>query len=270
MDMESDISGDFTSLTMDITNKPDFLTINGMINPDDKSAYLLTEVLSWNATAASATAAQGTFTLGAGDSFEVTTVLADKTGNADWDGKTLTKLGAGKLTLSGANTYSGDTNVEEGTLWLTGTGVIGAQDSQQAVNVASGAAFGGANGAVVNGNVNNEGTLTFGDSEETGAVFTLNGDLINMGTLVSGSSSHTPGNTLYVDGDYTGSGGSLYLNTVLGNDDSATDKLVITGDASGETGLYINGIGEGAQTVNGIEVVDVGGVSTSNAFEQKN
>ncbi|ENG0939570.1 autotransporter outer membrane beta-barrel domain-containing protein [Salmonella enterica] len=270
MDMESDISGDFTSLTMDITNQPDFLTINGMINPDDKSAYLLTEVLSWNATAASATAAQGTFTLGAGDSFEVTTVLADKTGNADWDGKTLTKLGAGKLTLSGANTYSGDTNVEEGTLWLTGTGVIGAQDSQQAVNVASGAAFGGANGAVVNGNVNNEGTLTFGDSEETGAVFTLNGDLINMGTLVSGSSSHTPGNTLYVDGDYTGSGGTLYLNTVLGGDDSATDKLVITGDASGETDLYINGIGEGAQTVNGIEVVDVGGVSTSNAFEQKN
>lgn len=270
MDMESDISGDFTRLTMDITNQPDYLTISGMINPDDKSAYLLTEGLSWNATAASATAAQGTFTLGAGDSFEVTTVLADKTGNADWDGKTLTKLGTGKLTLSGANTYSGDTNVEEGTLWLTGTGVIGAQDSQQAVNVASGAAFGGANGAVVNGNVNNEGTLTFGDSEETGAVFTLNGDLINMGTLVSGSSSHTPGNTLYVDGDYTGSGGTLYLNTVLGGDDSATDKLVITGDASGTTSLYINGIGEGAQTVNGIEVVDVGGVSTSNAFEQKN
>lgn len=270
MDMESDISGDFTRLTMDITNQPDYLTISGMINPEDKSAYLLTEGLSWNATAASATAAQGTFTLGAGDSFEVTTVLADKTGNADWDGKTLTKLGTGKLTLSGANTYSGDTNVEEGTLWLTGTGVIGAQDSQQAVNVASGAAFGGANGAVVNGNVNNEGTLTFGDSEETGAVFTLNGDLINMGTLVSGSSSHTPGNTLYVDGDYTGSGGTLYLNTVLGGDDSATDKLVITGDASGTTSLYINGIGEGAQTVNGIEVVDVGGVSTSNAFEQKN
>ncbi|EDV0261958.1 autotransporter outer membrane beta-barrel domain-containing protein [Salmonella enterica subsp. salamae] len=270
MDMESDISGDFTRLTMDITNQPDYLTISGMINPEDKSAYLLTEGLSWNATAASATAAQGTFTLGAGDSFEVTTVLADKTGNADWDGKTLTKLGTGKLTLSGANTYSGDTNVEEGTLWLTGTGVIGAQDSQQAVNVASGAAFGGANGAVVNGNVNNEGTLTFGDSEETGAVFTLNGDLNNMGTLVSGSSSHTPGNTLYVDGDYTGSGGTLYLNTVLGGDDSATDKLVITGDASGTTSLYINGIGEGAQTVNGIEVVDVGGVSTSNAFEQKN
>ncbi|ECH9743632.1 fibronectin-binding autotransporter adhesin ShdA [Salmonella enterica subsp. enterica serovar Kentucky] len=270
MDMDSDISGDFTSLTMNLTDQPDYLTVTGTINPADASEYLLTEGLSWNATATSATPAHGTFTLGAGDSFEVTSVLGDKTGNGDWDGKSLTKLGAGKLTLSGANTYSGDTNVQEGTLWLAGDGTIGEVGSQQAVNVASGATFGGSNGTTVNGKVTNEGTLVFGDSEETGAIFTLNGDLINMGTMTSGSSSSTPGNTLYVDGNYTGNGGSLYLNTVLGDDDSATDKLVITGDASGTTDLYINGIGDGAQTTNGIEVVDVGGVSTSDAFELKN
>ncbi len=270
MDMTSDISGDFTSLTMNLTDKPDYLTVTGTINPEDASEYLLTEGLSWNATATSATPAHGTFTLGAGDSFEVTSVLGDKTGNGDWDGKTLTKLGAGKLTLSGVNTYTGDTNVQEGTLWLAGDGTIGEVGSQQAVNVASGATFGGSNGTTVNGKVTNEGTLVFGDSEETGAIFTLNGDLINMGTITSGSSSSTPGNTLYVDGDYTGNGGSLYLNTVLGDDDSATDKLVITGDASGTTDLYINGIGDGAQTTNGIEVVDVGGVSTSDAFVLKN
>ncbi|WP_176445781.1 fibronectin-binding autotransporter adhesin ShdA [Salmonella enterica] len=270
MDMDSDISGDFTSLTMNLTDKPDYLTVTGTINPADASEYLLTEGLSWNATVTSATPAHGTFTLGAGDSFEVTSVLGDKTGNGDWDGKSLTKLGAGKLTLSGANTYTGDTNVQEGTLWLSGDGSIGEMGSQQAVNVASGATFGGSNGTTVNGKVTNEGTLVFGDSEETGAIFTLNGDLINMGTITSGSSSSTPGNTLYVDGNYTGNGGSLYLNTVLGDDDSATDKLVITGDASGTTDLYINGIGDGAQTTNGIEVVDVGGVSTSDAFELKN
>ncbi|ECM8229908.1 fibronectin-binding autotransporter adhesin ShdA [Salmonella enterica subsp. enterica serovar Kentucky] len=270
MDMDSDISGDFTSLTMNLTDQPDYLTVTGTINPADASEYLLTEGLSWNATATSATPAHGTFTLGAGDSFEVTSVLGDKTGNGDWDGKSLTKLGAGKLTLSGANTYSGDTNVQEGTLWLSGDGSIGEMGSQQAVNVASGATFGGSNGTTVNGKVTNEGTLVFGNSEETGAIFTLNGDLINMGTMTSGSSSSTPGNTLYVDGNYTGNGGSLYLNTVLGDDDSATDKLVITGDASGTTDLYINGIGDGAQTTNGIEVVDVGGVSTSDAFELKN
>ncbi|EAN8180390.1 fibronectin-binding autotransporter adhesin ShdA [Salmonella enterica] len=270
MDMDSDISGDFTSLTMNLTDQPDYLTVTGTINPEDASEYLLTEGLSWNATATSATPAHGTFTLGAGDSFEVTSVLGDKTGNGDWDGKSLTKLGAGKLTLSGANTYSGDTNVQEGTLWLSGDGTIGEMGSQQAVNVASDATFGGSNGTTVNGKVTNEGTLVFGDSEETGAILTLNGDLINMGTLASGSSSSTPGNTLYVDGDYTGNGGSLYLNTVLGDDDSATDKLVISGDASGTTDLYINGIGNGAQTTNGIEVVDVGGTSTSDAFVLKN
>lgn len=270
MDMDSDISGDFTSLTMNLTDQPDYLTVTGTINPEDASEYLLTEGLSWNATATSATPAHGTFTLGAGDSFEVTSVLGDKTGNGDWDGKSLTKLGAGKLTLSGANTYSGDTNVQEGTLWLSGDGTIGEMGSQQAVNVAAGATFGGSNGTTVNGKVTNEGTLVFGDSDETGAIFTLNGDLINMGTMTSGSSSSTPGNTLYVDGDYTGNGGSLYLNTVLGDDDSATDKLVITGDASGTTDLYINGIGNGAQTTNGIEVVDVGGTSTSDAFVLKN
>ncbi|OZU15783.1 fibronectin-binding autotransporter adhesin ShdA [Salmonella enterica] len=270
MDMDSDISGDFTSLTMNLTDQPDYLTVTGTINPEDASEYLLTEGLSWNATATSATPAHGTFTLGAGDSFEATSVLGDKTGNGDWDGKSLTKLGAGKLTLSGANTYTGDTNVQEGTLWLSGDGSIGEMGSQQAVNVASDATFGGSNGTTVNGKVTNEGTLVFGDSEETGAIFTLNGDLINMGTMTSGSSSSTPGNTLYVDGNYTGNGGSLYLNTVLGDDDSATDKLVITGDASGTTDLYINGIGDGAQTTNGIEVVDVGGVSTSDAFELKN
>ncbi|EDV0796717.1 autotransporter outer membrane beta-barrel domain-containing protein [Salmonella enterica subsp. enterica] len=270
MDMDSDISGDFTSLTMNLTDQPDYLTVTGTINPEDASEYLLTEGLSWNATATSATPAHGTFTLGAGDSFEVTSVLGDKTGNGDWDGKSLTKLGAGKLTLSGVNTYTGDTNVQEGMLWLAGDGTIGEVGSQQAVNVASGATFGGSNGTTVNGKVTNEGTLVFGDSEETGAIFTLNGDLVNMGTIASGSTSSTPGNTLYVDGNYTGNGGSLYLNTVLGDDDSATDKLVITGDASGTTDLYINGIGDGAQTTNGIEVVDVGGVSTSDAFVLKN
>ncbi|ELU4827808.1 autotransporter outer membrane beta-barrel domain-containing protein [Salmonella enterica] len=273
IDSDSAITSDFDDLTIAGMNREDvdFLTIDGKVDETDNTNYDLTASLSWYADRDNATTdAHGTFTLGAGDSFEVTSVLGDKTGNGDWDGKSLTKLGAGKLTLSGANTYTGDTNVQEGTLWLSGYGSIGEMGSQQAVNVASGATFGGSNGTTVNGKVTNEGTLVFGDSEETGAIFTLNGDLINMGTMTSGSSSSTPGNTLYVDGNYTGNGGSLYLNTVLGDDDSATDKLVITGDASGTTDLYINGIGDGAQTTNGIEVVDVGGVSTSDAFELKN
>ncbi|EJV7609245.1 autotransporter outer membrane beta-barrel domain-containing protein [Salmonella enterica] len=278
IDSDSAITTDFNDLTVAGMNSEDvdFLTIDGKVDEADNTHYDLTASLSWYADRDNATTdAHGTFTLSDPDgSFNVAATLTDVDDTLDpgsrWDGKSLTKLGAGKLTLSGANTYTGDTNVQEGTLWLAGDGTIGEVGSQQAVNVASDATFGGSNGTTVNGKVTNEGTLVFGDSEETGAIFTLNGDLINMGTMTSGSSSSTPGNTLYVDGDYTGNGGSLYLNTVLGDDDSATDKLVITGDASGTTDLYINGIGDGAQTTNGIEVVDVGGVSTSDAFELKN
>ncbi|ECF1510549.1 autotransporter outer membrane beta-barrel domain-containing protein [Salmonella enterica subsp. enterica] len=278
IDSDSAITSDFDDLTIAGMNREDvdFLTIDGKVDETDNTNYDLTASLSWYADRDNATTdAHGTFTLSDPDgSFNVAATLTDVDDTLDpgsrWDGKSLTKLGAGKLTLSGANTYTGDTNVQEGTLWLSGYGSIGEMGSQQAVNVASGATFGGSNGTTVNGKVTNEGTLVFGDSEETGAIFTLNGDLINMGTMTSGSSSSTPGNTLYVDGNYTGNGGSLYLNTVLGDDDSATDKLVITGDASGTTDLYINGIGDGAQTTNGIEVVDVGGVSTSDAFELKN
>ncbi|MDV2048290.1 autotransporter outer membrane beta-barrel domain-containing protein [Salmonella enterica] len=278
IDSDSAITSDFDNLTVAGMSREDvdFLTIDGKVDEADNTHYDLTASLSWYADRDNAsTDAHGTFTLSDPDgSFNVAANLTDVDDtldpNSTWDGKSLTKLGAGKLTLSGANTYSGDTNVQEGTLWLSGDGSIGEMGSQQAVNVSSGATFGGSNGTTVNGKVTNEGTLVFGDSEETGAIFTLNGDLINMGAMTSGSSSSTPGNTLYVDGDYTGNGGSLYLNTVLGDDDSATDKLVITGDASGTTDLYINGIGDGAQTTNGIEVVDVGGVSTSDAFVLKN
>ncbi|EHD9179921.1 fibronectin-binding autotransporter adhesin ShdA [Salmonella enterica] len=278
IDSDSAITSDFDDLTIAGMNREDvdFLTIDGKVDEADNTHYDLTASLSWYADRDNATTdAHGTFTLSDPDgSFNVAATLTDVDDTLDpgsrWDGKSLTKLGAGKLTLSGANTYTGDTNVQVGTLWLSGDGSIGEMGSQQAVNVASGATFGGSNGTTVNGKVTNEGTLVFGDSEETGAIFTLNGDLINMGTIASGSTSSTPGNTLYVDGNYTGNGGSLYLNTVLGDDDSATDKLVITGDASGTTDLYINGIGDGAQTTNGIEVVDVGGVSTSDAFELKN
>ncbi|MDM2844366.1 autotransporter outer membrane beta-barrel domain-containing protein [Citrobacter sp. Cpo090] len=270
MDMDNDISGNFAHLSMNIIDKPDYLTVSGMVNPDDASQYLLAEDLSWNAGATSATAAHGNFTLDSGKTFEVTSSLADRTGNSDWDGQSLTKMGAGELILSGNNTYSGTTDIQEGTLWLAGTGTIGAVGSQQTVNIAAGATFGGSNEAVVNGNVDNKGTLNFGDSEETNATFFINGDLTNSGTLVSGSSTYLPGNTLHVEGNYIGNEGSLYLNTELGDDSSATDKLVVTGDTSGNTTLYIHGIGnQGAQTTTGIEVVDIGGESNG-VFKQGN
>lgn len=56
-----------------------------------------------------------------------------------------------------------------------------------------------------------------------------------------------------------GQDGTVTLNSVLGDDSSVTDKIVGTGDTSGNTQLAVNIAG--AQTVNGIEVVQVNGQS---------
>ncbi|SNY61414.1 autotransporter outer membrane beta-barrel domain-containing protein [Enterobacter sp. CC120223-11] len=69
--------------------------------------------------------------------------------------------------------------------------------------------------------------------------------------------------TLTIKGDYLSNGGHLLMNTALGDDTSATDKLIVEGDVqAGDTQVTINNIGgQGAQTVEGIEVVKVGGTS---------
>jgi type V secretory pathway adhesin AidA len=77
--------------------------------------------------------------------------------------------------------------------------------------------------------------------------------------------SIAPGNsigTLTVAGDYVGNGGTLEIETVLGDDSSATDQLVVTGNTSGNTNVRVINIGgAGAETSEGIKIIDVGGVA---------
>ncbi|CDZ68372.1 Putative ATP-binding component of a transport system and adhesin protein, partial CDS, partial [Neorhizobium galegae bv. orientalis] len=68
--------------------------------------------------------------------------------------------------------------------------------------------------------------------------------------------------TLTIAGNYTGTGGTLEVEAVLGGDASPTDLLVVTGNTAGSTNVkVINLGGGGAQTTEGIKIVDVGGVS---------
>ncbi|EBX3861388.1 autotransporter outer membrane beta-barrel domain-containing protein [Salmonella enterica subsp. enterica serovar Senftenberg] len=263
IDTDSAINSDFAQFTvagMD-AKQVDFLTVDGRVNADDDTRYDVTASLSWYADSDNAaTDAHGTFTLSEqGHSFTLNTALTDvdATLNPDsatyWDGKSLIKRGAGALILGAQNTYSGDTDVQEGALWLAETATIGSAGSAQAVNIAANAAFGGHN-ATVNGHVNNLGNLYFVDT------FTVNGDVVNSSAMISGSDQ--PNNTLTIAGNYTGNDGHLYLNTQLGDDSSPTDKLIVTGDTAGSTTLHITNVnGLGAQTVNGIEVIEVGGQS---------
>lgn len=69
---------------------------------------------------------------------------------------------------------------------------------------------------------------------------------------------------LNILGNFTGSGGTFVFNTVLAGDNALTDKLIIGGDTSGTAYIRINNVGgTGAQTVQGIELIQVGGASNA-------
>lgn len=82
------------------------------------------------------------------------------------------------------------------------------------------------------------------------------------------SQTFDKGRELIVNGDYHGDNGSLYFRTVLNGDDSPTDKLEVKGNTSGSTNVYVtNAGGTGEATINGIELITVGGDS-SGVFNQ--
>jgi outer membrane autotransporter protein len=149
-------------------------------------------------------------------------------------GGSLTKVGTGTLTLSGANTYSGPTNVNTGILEAAATNTF---SPSSAVTVASG------------------GTLNLNGFDQT-----LNNGLTNAGTvqLPASPGVSAPGTILTVN-NYVGNNGTLVLNTFLGADNSPSDQLVVNhGTATGTTSLNINNVGgPGLETTaNGILVVN--------------
>ena len=140
---------------------------------------------------------------------------------------TFNKLGAGTLILTGnSSTFTGDTTVSAGTLQMDG--ILGGT-----MDVQSGARLTG---------IGQVGVTT------------------NRGIIAPGHSSSL--GTLTVAGNYTPAGGSIEIRTQLGDDSSATDRLVITGSTSGATPVKVTNFGgAGAQTTEGIKIIDVIGAS---------
>ncbi|MCM7587698.1 autotransporter outer membrane beta-barrel domain-containing protein [Enterobacter chuandaensis] len=174
----------------------------------------------------------------------------------------LTKAGNGTVTLAGNYGHTGGTHVAAGTLALDNSAT--ALSGGGPVTVDSGAILGGY-GTIV-GNVTSQGTVAAGDaiSSLTGGAgnLTIQGNLDNFNTV--NLAGNTVGNTLTVTGNYTAHS-TLILNTVLGGDNSSTDKLIVQGDTSGNTDVYVNNKGgSGAQTVNGIRIIEVDGASNGN------
>ncbi|WP_413510525.1 autotransporter outer membrane beta-barrel domain-containing protein [Serratia liquefaciens] len=102
---------------------------------------------------------------------------------------------------------------------------------------------------------------------DQGGVWTVTGNstvsqsVSNAGTLAFSPPTGGQFKTLTTQ-NYTGNNGTLIFNTLLGDDKSQTDRLVITGDSAGNSNVQVNKAGGGgAQTVEGIELISVGGKS---------
>jgi outer membrane autotransporter protein len=147
---------------------------------------------------------------------------------------TLVKRNAGTLALTGDNGFSGHTRIEAGTLQVDGS-------LSGDLAIASGATLSGI-GTV--GNVS-----------------------APAGSFVAPGNAAYPFNTLTVAGDFAG-GGTVRINTVLGDEQSDTGRLRVQGDVSGRSALLVNRwSGDGAMTQgDGIQVVQVDGKSAADSF----
>lgn len=117
-------------------------------------------------------------------------------------------------------------------------------------------------GTVLTGAVNNATSLSLDSTSQWNISNSSNvGQLTNNGTIIFFNTDSF--NSLTITGDYAGDGGLLVMNSVLGDDASPTNTLIVGGDVlEGTTSVTINNLGGyGAQTVEGIEIVDVAGTS---------
>jgi len=204
------------------------------------------------------------------------------------------QIGSGKTILTADNTYTGGTTIADGTLELGDGGTTGSllgdviNNGTLAFNRTDVVTFDGA--VTGTGGIDQIGmgtTILTGDSSALTGSSQVQKGILSVNGVLGGSISVkggrlqgigqvgettnfaggtiAPGDsigTLTVAGDYVGRGGTLEIETVLGDDSSATDKLIVTGTTSGNTNVHVTNLaGVGAQTSEGIKIIDVAGVS---------
>lgn len=167
--------------------------------------------------------------------------------------------------IMGDMTGAGQFDVAGGTVTLSGSNAGMSADTTIAtdgiVRMLSGQALG-------SGHIINQGIMYLGQDGDAPAPYST-GAVTNFGTIVIGhndvSGNPVAGSTLTVNGNYAGNNGHLLFNTVLGNDKSVTDKMVVTGDTSGSTNVSVaNAGGKGDVALNGINLIQVDGKSDGN------
>jgi autotransporter family porin len=164
--------------------------------------------------------------------------------NAITGAGTVVKDGAGTLLIDTAQAYTGNTLINNGLMVVGSASSAGASLASGQIDIKATGALGGY--GTLSGDVVNEGMLLVGSVAE-GA---LTGYASNFGSLTIG-------------GDYTANGGTIVFNTVLEDDSSTTDTLIIQGSTAGSGKVrVINAGGTGDQTsADGIKLIEVQGNS---------
>lgn len=158
------------------------------------------------------------------------------------------------------------------TLQLKGKGIIEAASgrtifNQDQLDFTGELSLKGAGILQINGDMSGaNANLTGGMLEGNGIV----GNVVNKGLIAPGRAfgkTESSIGTLTVKGNYEGNGGGVLIDAVLGDDNSKADRLVVTGNTSGKSTVAVRNVGgKGADTVEGIEIITVGG-SSEGAFK---
>ena len=301
-------STDGTSTTLG----PDYLVGTGFVAANELTStggqdYRVGFTLAWDhGGQADGT---GNFSMGAGSAFNVDQALVDMTStltggfsNLGWDGKSLIKNGDGLLILSAANTYTGSTTLNGGTLQLTANRDVddalvsdGSIASSSALTLnagtfdvsgidATGTSAKELSGAAGSAIALGDKTLTVNNTADrvVGSVISGSGALnINAGTnttILSGENTYSGQTTLTAGTLQIGAGGdsgSLKSSQINAANGTAvvfdrSDDSVYAGKLNGAGTASLSKDGAGTLALSGLDS-QMGSVSVNNgtlAFEQ--
>ncbi|NCV88254.1 MAG: hypothetical protein EBW14_20870, partial [Oxalobacteraceae bacterium] len=187
----STVDGSAAGKTLDIsTNGTGDTTFTGAVGATYAlgNTTITTDVLS-----AAAIKVQGTLSITNGGTSTITGIISDGA-----SALVLTKAGAGTLSLSANNSYTGETTVNAGTLQVSGSGKLGGGSYSANLTIATGATFNYSSSAnqTLSGTISGDGTI-IQDGSGTLTISgsnNFNGDisLISGTTKISSDSAFGP------------------------------------------------------------------------------